>query len=98
MLQGQVRDVLDRHALVIDPDRYLVVALEKTAALFACATELGGMLSDVDLVDLAGRGDEVTRVLIASRFIVSLPVCAAIAEIGGEAEIEAMLASLPTNA
>jgi uncharacterized protein (DUF2336 family) len=49
------------------------------------------VLTDVDLVELAARGDAVTRALIASRFIVSPPVCAAIAEIGGEAEIEAML-------
>lgn len=49
------------------------------------------VLSEVDLVDLAGRGDSVTRTLIASRFIVSLPVCAAIAEIGDAPEIEAML-------
>ncbi|MDB5525219.1 MAG: hypothetical protein JWM58_2982 [Rhizobium sp.] len=49
------------------------------------------ILSDVDLVDLAARGDGVTRALIASRFIVTQPVCAAIAEIGDVAEIEAML-------
>jgi uncharacterized protein (DUF2336 family) len=45
----------------------------------------------MDLVDLAAGGDGVTRVLIASRFIVSQPVCAAIAEIGDETEIVAML-------
>lgn len=49
------------------------------------------VLSDMDLVDLAAGGDGVTRVLIASRFIVSQPVCAAIAEIGDETEIVAML-------
>lgn len=49
------------------------------------------VLSDVDLVDLAGRGDSVTRVLIASRFIVSQPVSAAISEVGDDAEIEALL-------
>lgn len=49
------------------------------------------VLSDVDLVDLAGRGDSVTRVLIASRFIVSMPVCAAIAEVGDDTEIETLL-------
>lgn len=49
------------------------------------------VLSDLDLVDLAARGDSVTRVLIVSRFIVSPPVCAAIAEIGESTEIEAML-------
>ena len=49
------------------------------------------VLSDVDLVDLAGRGDSVTRVLIASRFIVSMPVSAAISEVGDDTEIEALL-------
>lgn len=49
------------------------------------------VLTDIDLVELAARGDAITRALIASRFIVSPPVCAAIAEIGGEAEIEALL-------
>ena len=49
------------------------------------------VLSDVDLVDLAGRGDSVTRVLIASRFIVSMPVSAAISEVGDETEIETLL-------
>lgn len=51
------------------------------------------ILSDIDLVDLAARGDGVTRALIASRYVLTQPVCAAIAEIGDEAEIEIMLAN-----
>jgi uncharacterized protein (DUF2336 family) len=49
------------------------------------------VLTEIDLVELAARGDSITRALIASRFIVSPPVCAAIAEIGSEPEIEALL-------
>ena len=75
-----------------DVPRALILPLAQDQPEIACQIiARSPVLSDVDLVDLAGRGDEVTRVLIASRFIVSLPVCAAIAEIGGEAEIEAML-------
>lgn len=51
------------------------------------------VLTDVDLVDLAAQGDAVTRALIASRFVVSQPVCAAIAEIGGEVEVATMLSN-----
>lgn len=57
------------------------------------------IFTDGDLVDLALRGSDVTRVLIASRGQVSRPVCAALAEIGGETEILCLLendgASLP---
>lgn len=57
------------------------------------------IFTDADLVDLALRGSDVTRVLIASRGQVSRPVCAALAEIGGETEILCLLendgASLP---
>jgi len=49
------------------------------------------VLTDVDLVEIAARGDGITRSLIASRSTLSQPVCAAIAEIGGTAEIETML-------
>lgn len=60
---------------------------------------LSPIFSDGDLVDLALRGSDVTRVLIASRGQVSRPVCAALAEIGGETEILCLLendgASLP---
>jgi uncharacterized protein (DUF2336 family) len=49
------------------------------------------VLTDVDLVEIAARGDGVIRSLIASRSSLSQPVCAAIAEIGGAAEIEIML-------
>ena len=49
------------------------------------------VFTDADLVDLALRGSDVARVLIASRGQVSRAVCAALAEIGGEAEILCLL-------
>ncbi|WP_145317662.1 MULTISPECIES: DUF2336 domain-containing protein [unclassified Rhizobium] len=49
------------------------------------------VFTDADLVDLALRGSDVTRVLIASRGEVPRAVCAALAEIGGEAEILCLL-------
>lgn len=72
--------------------RSLILPLASDQPEIAChIIARSPILTDVDLVDLAARGDGVTRALIASRFIVSQPVCAAIAEIGDEAEIEALL-------
>ena len=63
-----------------DVPRALVLPLAHDQPQIACQIiSRSPILSELDLVDLAGRGDSVTRVLIASRFIVSLPVCAAIA-------------------
>lgn len=72
--------------------RSLILPLASDQPEIACQIiARSSVLTDVDLVDLAARGDEVTRALIASRFIVSQPVCAAIAEIGGEAEVAVLL-------
>ena len=49
------------------------------------------VLTDADLVDLAAHGSEFTRILIASRGAVSVSVCAALAEIGGEEEVLCLL-------
>lgn len=49
------------------------------------------LLSDADLVDLAARGDGVTRVLIASRGTVGASVIAGLVEIGDEEEILCLL-------
>lgn len=49
------------------------------------------VFTDADLVDLALRGSDVTRVLIASRGEVPCAVCAALAEMGGEVEILCLL-------
>lgn len=72
--------------------RALVLPLAADQPEIAChIIARSPVLTEVDLVELAARGDSVTRALIASRFIVTQPVCAAIAEIGDAAEIEAML-------
>ncbi len=49
------------------------------------------VLADADLVELVGRGDGTTRVLVASRMAVSRAVSAAIAEVGGEPEVQMLL-------
>ncbi|MDO9417096.1 DUF2336 domain-containing protein [Pararhizobium sp.] len=49
------------------------------------------VLEDADLVDLAAKGTTETRAMIALRARVSRPVCAALAEIGGETEILLLL-------
>nr|WP_246748702.1 DUF2336 domain-containing protein [Rhizobium setariae] len=72
--------------------RALILTLASDQPEIACQIiARSPVLTDVDLVDLAARGDGVTRALIASRFIVSSPVCAAIGEIGDAAEVEALL-------
>ena len=75
-----------------DVPRELVLPLALDQPHIACQIiARSPCLSDVDLVDLAARGESVTRVMIASRFIVSMPVAAAIAEIGDSTEIETLL-------
>ena len=49
------------------------------------------VFTDADLVDLALHGSDVTRILVASRGQVPRMACAALAEIGGEAEILCLL-------
>lgn len=49
------------------------------------------VLADGDLVDIAAKGNGVTRMLIAHRAFVSRPVSAALAEIGEEAETMVLL-------
>lgn len=72
--------------------RSLILPLAADQPEIAChVIARSPILTDVDLVDLAARGDSVTRALIASRFILTQPVCAAIAEIGEIAELEVML-------
>lgn len=72
--------------------RSLILPLASDQPEIACLViARSPVLSDVDLVDLAARGDGITRALIASRFILSQPVCAAIAEIGDGPEVEALL-------
>lgn len=60
---------------------------EIAAHIILCST----LLTDADLVDLAAKGSDVTRMLIAHRAFVSRPVSAALAEIGDVAEVLALL-------
>lgn len=52
------------------------------------------LFTDADLVDLAARGGEITRILIASRSEVSRSVAAALAEVGGEEEMLCLLENI----
>ncbi|WP_460930929.1 DUF2336 domain-containing protein [Shinella zoogloeoides] len=49
------------------------------------------VLTDTDLVDLAAKGSDMTRMLIAHRAFVSRPVSAALAEVGAAPDILALL-------
>lgn len=49
------------------------------------------LLTDIDLVDLAAKGSDVTRMLIAHRSFVSRSVSAALAEIGEMPDVLALL-------
>ena len=49
------------------------------------------VLTDADLVDLAAKGGEATRMLIAHRAFVSRPVSAALAEVGEAADLLVLL-------
>ncbi len=49
------------------------------------------VLMDADLVDLAAKGSDVTRTLIAHRAFVSRPVSAALVEVGEAADVLALL-------
>jgi uncharacterized protein (DUF2336 family) len=60
---------------------------EIAAHIILCSS----LLTDADLVDLAARGSEVTRMLVAHRSYVSRPVCAALAEIGEVPDVLALL-------
>jgi uncharacterized protein (DUF2336 family) len=78
--------------------RAIILTLAEDQPEVACTViARSPVLSESDLVDLAGRGDEVTRGLIASRPGVTRGVAAAIAEIGDEAEIVLLLENPDTD-
>jgi uncharacterized protein (DUF2336 family) len=82
-------DVLAREA---DAPRALMVSLAEDQPEIASVVILHSpVLSDADLVDIAGRGTVETRALIAARKEVSIGVAAALAEIGDAAELEVLL-------
>lgn len=72
--------------------RAVMVSLAEDQPEIASAVILHSpVLSDADLVDIAGRGTVETRALIAARTEVSVGVAAALAEIGDAAELEMLL-------
>lgn len=72
--------------------RALMVSLAEDQPEIASAVILHSpVLTDADLVDIAGRGTVETRALIAARREVSVGVAAALAEIGDAAELEVLL-------
>lgn len=72
--------------------RALMVSLAEDQPEIASTVILHSpVLSDADLVDIAGRGTVETRALIAARAEVSVGVAAALAEIGEAAELEVLL-------
>ena len=72
--------------------RAVVVALAEDQPEIACTViARSPVLSESDLVDLAGRGDEVIRGIVASRPCLPQGAAAALAEIGDEGEIILLL-------
>jgi uncharacterized protein (DUF2336 family) len=76
----------------LDAPRSIITALAEDQLEIACTViAISPVLTEADLVDLAGRGDGVTRGVIASRSGLSRGVAAAIAEIGCEGEVAILL-------
>ncbi|WP_137134674.1 DUF2336 domain-containing protein [Rhizobium sp. FKY42] len=72
--------------------RAVVLALAEDQPDIACPViTLSPVLTDMDLVDIAGRGSSMTRGLIAARPELGRGVAAAIAEIGDTAEAVILL-------
>ena len=75
-----------------DAPRGLVVSLAEDQPEIAALPILNSpVLTDADLVDLAGRGSAATRALIAARAGLSRGVAAALAEIGDAEEVVVLL-------
>lgn len=72
--------------------RAVIISLAEDQPEIACTViARSPVLTENDLVDLAGRSDSLTRGLIAARPCLSRGVAAAIAEIGDEAEVTILL-------
>ncbi len=75
-----------------DSPRAIIMSLAEDQAEIACTViSCSPVLSETDLVDLAGRSDSLTRGLIAARPSLGRSVAAAIAEIGDEGEVVILL-------
>jgi uncharacterized protein (DUF2336 family) len=72
--------------------RPIIMSLAEDQPEIACTViALSPVLTDADLVDLAGRGNDITRQLIAARPRLSRMVAAALAEIGDLFELVELL-------
>lgn len=81
-------------ALAGSPDapRAVIVCLAEDQPEIACTViACSPVLTENDLVDLAGRSDSLTRAMIAARPNLSRGIAAAIAEIGDECEVTLLL-------
>lgn len=73
------------------PRAIMVSLSEDQPEIASTVILLSPVLTDADLVDIAGRGTVETRALVAARGTVSVGVAAALAEIGDSAELEVLL-------
>ncbi|MGE7369433.1 DUF2336 domain-containing protein [Neorhizobium sp. NPDC001467] len=75
-----------------DAPRGMVMSLAEDQPLIASTViTRSPVLTEIDLVDLVGRGSAVTRALVASRPHLSRGVAAAVAEVAGGAEVLLLL-------
>ncbi len=76
----------------VDAPRSLVMALAEDQPEIACTIiAQSPVLSDEDLVDLVGRGNAMTRAIVATRTNLAKIVAAALAEVGGLCEVTLLL-------
>lgn len=77
----------DAHA----PRPVILALTEDRADIAATVVSRSPVLTDNDLIDLVGRGSPEIRAAVAVRATVSVPVAAALAEIGGRLDIALLL-------
>lgn len=79
-------------AAAADAPRSLMVSLAEDQPEIACTViAQSPVLTDADLVDLIGKGNSLTRALVASRPQVSRAVAAALVEVGDAPEVLTLL-------
>jgi len=75
-----------------DAPRAIIMSLAEDQPEIACTViACSPVLRDADLVELAGRGDSLTRSLVAARPCLGYSAAAAVAEVGDGAEIILLL-------
>lgn len=77
----------DRNA----PRPVILALTEDRTDIAATIISRSPVLTDNDLIDLVGRGSHEIRAAVAVRAVVSAPVAAALAEVGGRLDIALML-------